>query len=163
MMMKPLVYSLTLVFAGMFSGAILAGSASDASSDSSVEALKQEARELGSALKEYGSDQKEQAEDSINKTLSALDQRIEELEQQLSENWDDMSETARERAQKSLESLREQRARVQNWYQELKASSASAWERARKGFSDAYEALSEQWKDTEKQMDGEPDKRTDSI
>ncbi|HBC36504.1 MAG TPA: hypothetical protein DC045_19795, partial [Marinobacter adhaerens] len=99
---------------------------------------------------------------SINKTLSALDKRIQELEQQLSKNWDDMSDTARERSQKSLESLREQRARVQNWYQELKDSSASAWEKARKGFSDAYEALSEQWNNTEEELQ-DSEKRSDSI
>ena len=168
MMIKPLTYVLTLVFVGMFSGVVLAESSPDpspdpSSEDSSVEALKKETRELGEALKEYGSAQKEQAEDSINRTLSALDRRIEELEQQLSENWDDMSDIARERSRKSLESLREQRARVQNWYQELKASSASAWERARRGFSEAYEALSEQWSDTEKAIDSEQEKRADSI
>ncbi|WP_349342696.1 hypothetical protein [Marinobacter sp. MMG032] len=74
-----------------------------------------------------------------------------------------MSDTARERSQKSLESLREQRARVQNWYEELKESSASAWERARKGFSEAYEALSEQWNSTEKELDEDAGKRSESI
>ena len=56
----------------------------------------------------------------------------------------------------------EQRARVQNWYQELKDSSASAWEKARKGFSDAYEALSEQWNNTEEELQ-DSEKRSDSI
>src|SRR6056297_423073 len=162
--MKNWTYALAITFVGIFSGAALAEmSSKDSSPDSSVESLEQETRELGEALQEYGSDQKEQAEDSINKTLSALDQRIDELEQQLSDNWDDMSDIARDRAKKSLESLREQRARVQNWYQELKESSASAWERARKGFSEAYEALSEQWSDTEKELDQGADKRSDSI
>lgn len=162
--MKNWIYSLAISFFGIFSGAALAEtSPEDSSPDSSVESLQQETRQLGEALQEYGSDQKEQAEDSINKTLSALDKRIQELEQQLSGNWDDMSDTARERAQKSLESLREQRARVQSWYQELKESSASAWERARKGFSEAYDALSEQWSDTEKELDKESERRSDSI
>jgi chromosome segregation ATPase len=158
--MKNWIYALAVAFAGMFSAATLAETSSG---DSSVESLEQETRELGEALQDYGSDQKEQAEDSINRTLSALDKRIQELEQQLSENWDDMSDTARERSQKSLESLREQRARVQNWYEELKESSASAWERARKGFSEAYEALSEQWNNTEKELDQDSEKRSDSI
>ncbi|WP_240339491.1 hypothetical protein [Marinobacter sp. BW6] len=161
--MKSRDYALAVIFVGMLSGAALAESSPDSSSDSSVESLKQETRELGEALQEYGADQKEQAEDSINQTLSALDRRIAELEQQLSENWDDMSDTARERSQKSLESLREQRARVENWYQELKESSASAWERARKGFSEAYDALSEQWSDTEEELYKESEKRSDSI
>ncbi len=157
--MKLKACMLALALTGGLPGTLLA----ESSPDSSVESLKQETRELGKTLKEYGSDQKEQAEDSINRTLSALDQRIAELERQLSENWDDMSDTARDRTQKSLESLQEQRARVQNWYEELKASSASAWERARKGFSDAYDALAEQWSDTEKELDEEAGKRADSI
>ena len=106
--MKNWAYALTIVFAGMFSGTALAESSPE---DSSVESLKQETRELGEALQDYGSDQKEQAEDSINKTLSALDKRIQELEQQLSENWDAVWDTRREPAQKRLESLREKRAR----------------------------------------------------
>ncbi|AOY86904.1 hypothetical protein BKP64_01210 [Marinobacter salinus] len=157
-MFKPSVYALAFVFLTLCSWTVQAEPA-----DSSVEELKKETRELGKALKEYGSDQKDRAEDSINRTLSALDQRIDELEQQLSENWDDMSDTARERSQKSLESLREQRGRVQNWYQELKASSASAWERARQGFSDAYDAFAEEWEDTEEKLGNESGKQADSI
>jgi predicted RNase H-like nuclease (RuvC/YqgF family) len=133
------------------------------SADSSVDELKQESRELGEALQEYGADQKDQAEDAINRTLSALDKRIAELEKELSENWDDMSKIARERSQESLASLREQRARVQAWYNELKASSASAWEQAKKGFSDAYEALSEQWNETERDLTLDQDKKSKSI
>ncbi len=133
------------------------------STDSSVDELKQESRELGEALQEYGADQKDQAEDSINRTLSALDKRIAELEKELAENWDDMSKIARERSQESLASLREQRARVQAWYNELKASSASAWEQAKKGFSDAYEALSEQWNETERDLTLDQDKKSKSI
>ncbi|MDO6442709.1 hypothetical protein [Marinobacter sp. 2_MG-2023] len=133
------------------------------SNDSTVDKLKQETRELGESLQEYGADQKDQAEDSINRTLSALDRRIAELERELSENWDDMSSTARERSQESLASLQEQRERVQVWYNELKASSASAWERAKKGFSDAYETFSEQWNETERELTLDQDKRSDSI
>ena len=75
--MKNWIYALAIAFAGMFSAAIFAETSSG---DSSVESLEQETRELGEALQEYGSDQKEQAEDSINRTLSALDIRIQERE-----------------------------------------------------------------------------------
>src|SRR5690554_105975 len=131
--------------------------------DSTVDELKRETRELGETLQKYGADQKDQAEDSINRALTALDERIAELEEELSENWDDMSSVARERSQESLASLREQRERVQAWYNELKASSASAWERAKKGFSDAYDALSEQWSETERDLTLDQEKRNQSI
>ncbi len=143
------------------SGASQAGEASE--NESSVDSLKQETRELGQALQSYGAEQKDQAEDAINRTLDAIDARIETLDKELEENWDDMSELARERSRKSLKSLREQRARVQSWYDELKASSASAWERARQGFSEAYEALSKRWNEAEQQIERDSDKRNNSI
>ncbi|MCL7943784.1 hypothetical protein [Marinobacter sp. ATCH36] len=152
-------YSLALILALGVSGNVNA----ESSEGSSVESLKEETRELGQALKEFGADQKAEAEAAIESTLAALDKRIETLQQELDQNWDDMSEKARERSRKSLESLREQRERVQTWYDELQASSSSAWERAKKGFSDAYEALSEQWNDTERKLINESDKEKESI
>jgi gas vesicle protein len=158
MALKHIVYALIVAASFMLAVPLHAES-----TDSSVDKLKQESRELGEALQNYGADQKIQAEDAINRTLSALDKRIVELEKELSENWDDMSKTARERSQESLASLREQRERVQSWYKELKASSASAWGQAKKGFSDAYEALSEQWNETERDLTLEQDKKSESI
>lgn len=147
-------YSLALILVLGMSGNLQA----ESSDDSSVESLKKETRELGQALKEFGADQKAEAEASIESTLSALDQRIETLQQELDQNWDDMSDKARERSRKSLESLREQRERVQTWYDELQASSSSAWERTKQGFSNAYDALSEQWNETERKLMEESDK-----
>ncbi len=147
-------YSLALILVLGMSGNLQA----ESSDDSSVESLKKETRELGQALKEFGADQKAEAEASIESTLSALDQRIETLQQELDQNWDDMSDKARERSRKSLESLREQRERVQTWYDELQASSPSAWERTKQGFSNAYDALSEQWNETERKLMEESDK-----
>lgn len=159
MCFKQVGYSLILILAFGMSGNLHA----ESSGGSSVESLKQETRELGQALKEFGADQKAEAEASIERTLAALDKRIETLQQELDQNWDDMSDKARERSRKSLESLREQRERVQNWYDELQASSSSAWERAKQGFSNAYEALSEQWNETERKLMNESDKEKQSI
>lgn len=150
----------TLLFATSCSVALPLHAGTEASS---VDELEQETRELGEALKEYSADQKDQAEDSIDQMLQALDKRIDVLERELAENWDDMSNTARERAEDSLASLRDQRERVQDWYNELKASSASAWEKARKGFSDAYEAFSEQWNETERDLTLDQEKKSESI
>lgn len=159
MYMKQFGYCLVLAFAFGVSGSLYA----EPSDDSSVESLKKETRELGQALKEFGADQKEEAEASIESTLSALDKRIETLQQELDQNWNDMSDKARERSQKSLESLREQRERVQSWYDDLQASSSSAWDRTKRGFSNAYEALSEQWNETERKLTEESDTEKDSI
>ena len=159
MIFKQLGYSLAVVLALVMSGSLHA----ESSGDSSVESLKKETRKLGQALKEFGADQKAEAETAIENTLSALDKRIETLQRELDQNWDDMSDKARERSRKSLESLQEQRQRVQQWYDELQASSSSAWERAKQGFSNAYEALSEQWNETERKLTDDSDKKKDSI
>ena len=159
MLFKQLGYSLVFVLALGMSGSLQA----ESSGDSSVESLKKETRELGQALQEFGADQKAEAETAIENTLSALDKRIDTLQQELDQNWDDMSDTARERSRKSLESLQEQRQRVQQWYDELQARSSSAWERAKQGFSNAYEALSEQWNETERKLMDDSDKKNDSI
>ena len=158
MTLKRITFALLVAASCTFAASLQAESA-----DSSVDKLKQQSQELGETLQEYGADQKDQAEDAINRTLAALDKRIAQLESELSENWDDMSSVARERSQESLASLREQRERVQAWYNELKASSASAWERAKKGFSDAYDALSEQWNETERDLTLDHDKKSKSI
>ena len=159
MLFKQLGYSLAFVLAFGVSGSLQA----ESSGDSSVESLKKETRELGQALKEFGADQKAEAETAIENTHSALDKPIETLQRELDQNWDDMSDKARERSRKSLESLQEQRQRVQQWYDELQASSSSAWERAKQGFSNAYEALSEQWNETERKLMDDSDKKKDSI
>jgi|TARA_R110000823_G_scaffold105889_7_gene224334 DNA anti-recombination protein RmuC len=158
MILKRITFALLVAASCTFAASLQAES-----TDSSVDELKQQSQELGETLQDYGADQKDQAEDAINRTLTALDKRIAELEDELSENWDDMSNAARERSQESLASLREQRERVQTWYNELKASSASAWERAKKGFSDAYDALSDQWNKTERDLTLDQDKKAKSI
>lgn len=159
MYLKRFGCSLALVLVLGMSGSVYA----ESSDDSSVESLKKETWELGQALKDFGADQKAEAEAAIESSLSALDKRIETLQQELDQNWDDMSDKARERSQKSLESLREQRERVQGWYDDLQASSASAWERTKQGFSDAYDALSRQWNETERKLTEESGKEKDSI
>lgn len=131
--------------------------------ETTVEQLKQDTRELGRSLKDFSVDQKDQAIESINNTLAALDERIDQLESELAENWDDMSELARERSQKSIDSLREQRSTVAQWYDRLKDSSASAWDRMKKGFSDAYGELSESWEEAEEVNEENTERRQDSI
>jgi hypothetical protein len=52
-----------------------------------------------------------------------------------------------------MKALRRQRTGVAEWYGSLKTSSSDAWEHIKKGFSDAYESLSEAWEKPEKEFD----------
>ena len=76
------------------------------------------------------------------KKLAAMDERIERLEAQIDEKWDEWSEEARQRNQNALQTLRSQRKELQQWYDNMKHSSADAWEKVKQGFINAYDELS---------------------
>lgn len=129
-----------------------------------VEQLKQDTEQLIDKLGHYSADQRDEAMHSIDETLAALDRRIDQLKQDLAENWDDMSDATRKETRKSLEALQAQRKTVGNWYDRLSASSSSAWDNVKKGFSEAYGKLSEAWQDAEDDMDdNQAGKRDQSI
>ncbi|MGP4844001.1 hypothetical protein ACTXGQ_07710 [Marinobacter sp. 1Y8] len=130
----------------------------------SVEELKQDTQALADKLKNYTAEQRDEAARSISDTLDVLDARIATLEKRVAEDWDDMSEATREQTRKSLDVLRAQREKVGDWYDRLKDSSSTAWGSMKKGFSDAYDGLSDAWEKAENEVetdDGE--KRRNSI
>ena len=53
--------------------------------------------------------------------------------------------SARQKVKANLKALRQQRNELAEWYGGLKNSSADAWEQMKKGFSNAYQALSDSW------------------
>lgn len=56
-----------------------------------------------------------------------------------------MSQAAREKTRENLKTLRKKRNQLAEKYGSLKASSTSAWEEMKQGFSQAYEALGDAW------------------
>ena len=77
--------------------------------------------------------------------MDILDRRIDELETKIADDWDQMSGAAREKTRESLKTLRKKRNDVAEKYGSLKASSTSAWEEMKQGFSEAYQDLSDAW------------------
>ena len=104
--------------------------------------LKKEWSEAMQTLKSYSIEQRDQARDMAQQKLATMDERIERLEAQIDEKWDEWSEEARQRHQNALQTLRGQRKELQQWYDNMKHSSADAWEKVKQGFINAYDELS---------------------
>ncbi len=107
--------------------------------------VKKETEELINTLQQYSAAQRDQAVKEAEQALNKLDRRIEELETRVDDNWDKMSQSARQKVKANLKALRQQRNELAEWYGGLKNSSADAWEQMKKGFSNAYQALSDSW------------------
>jgi gas vesicle protein len=122
-----------------------AGFAKSHEDNTTVKSVQQEAQDLLEALKDYTADQRDEAIERSKTALDILDRRIDELETDIADNWDQMSSAAREKTRESLKTLRKKRNDVAEKYGSLKASSTSAWEEMKQGFSDAYEDLSDAW------------------
>ncbi len=107
--------------------------------------VKKETKELLNTLQQYTVDQRDLAVKEAEQGLKKLDGRIDELENRVDNNWDNMNQAARQKARASLKALRQQRNNLAEWYGSFKNSSAGAWEQMKKGFSDAYQAMSDSW------------------
>jgi len=118
----------------------------------SIEEVKQETQDLIQALGAYTADQRDEAVQKARTALHNLDERIDALEKRIDDNWDQMNKAARDKARANLKALRKQQNKVAEWYGGLKASSASAWEHTKKGFSDAYKALGDGCNNTAKKF-----------
>jgi hypothetical protein len=122
--------------------------------NTTVKSVQQEAQDLIEALKGYTADQRDAAIQRSKRALDILDTRIDELETKIADDWDQMSSAARKKTRESLKILRKKRNDVAEKYGSLKASSTSAWEEMKQGFSDAYEDLSDAWAKSDR---GQPD------
>ena len=104
-------------------------------------------------LQQYTAEQRDQAVKEAEQALEKLDRRIDELETRVDNNWDNMTQAARKKARASLKALRKQRNELAEWYGSFKNSSAGAWEQMKKGFSDAYQSLSDSWEKALREYD----------
>ncbi len=132
--------------------------AATSNDDAVAQDIKQETMELLQALKAYGVDQRDKALEHARTALDNLDNRIEKLESHMLENWDEMDQAARDKAQASLQTLRQQRTRVAEWYGSMKSSSASAWGHIKEGFSSAYRTLHGAWEKSEREFSSDDKK-----
>lgn len=118
--------------------------------------VRQDARELMDSLRTYSAEQRDEAVEKTARALDRLDARIEALDARMRANRDRMDRAAREQARDNLETLRRHRDQVADRYDALKESSADSWDRVRKGFSDAYQALHDAWTQSEEDLGDAP-------
>lgn len=132
------------------------GHAGTSDDQTSMADVRKQTQELLQTLKAYTADQRDEAVQKSKAALDDLDHRIDALDAQIHADWDKMDKAAREKARRNLDALREQRARVAEWYGKMKNSSGDAWEDMKKGFSDAYQSLDEAWEKAEKEYHSKP-------
>jgi septal ring factor EnvC (AmiA/AmiB activator) len=124
-------------------------SAQSGDDKATIEDVKQETRDLITALKSYTAEQRDEAIRQADQALKKLDSRIDALESRIDKNWDQMDKAAREKARASMQALHRQRTELAEWYGGFKNSSVSAWDQVKKGFSDAYQAFIDSWEKAE--------------
>ena len=104
--------------------------------------VKKEWAEAMDAIMSYSEGQRDEALKQAERLLESMDSRIGTMEEKAETEWEDMSKEARMKRQEALRNLRRQRSELSEWYGGMKHSSKSAWADVKKGFSDAYDALS---------------------
>jgi len=120
--------------------------------NTSIEAVKKETQDLLQIIGSYTADKRDVVVQKAKENLDTLDIHIDELEARIDKNWGKMSKDARKKARENLKALRKQRNQVAEWYGSMKSSSADAWDHMKQGFSNAYKALEDAWKKSEKEF-----------
>lgn len=117
--------------------------------------VKAETKEMIKTLQQYTIEQRDKAMKEAEQAMDTIDKRIDKLESRVDSNWDKMTQAAREEARANLKAMRQQRNELSEWYGSFKNSSADAWEEMKKGFSDAYQALSDSWEKAKSEYEAE--------
>ncbi len=115
--------------------------------------VKSEVVDAAQAIKSFSVERRDEALKSSKAALDQLDARIERLEAYARERWSEMSQATRDQTSVALRNLKQERARVAEWYGGLQHGSAEAWDRLKLGFSEAYDALRASWRKTEKELE----------
>lgn len=138
--------TLTLILIAVMTGFFALSAQAQSHSDTvTAQDVEKETKELINTLQQYSVEQRDQAVKEVDQALKNLDRQIDEMESRIDNNWDKMSQAARQEARANLKTLRQQRIELAEQYGSFKNSSINAWEQMKKGFSNAYQAMSDSW------------------
>jgi len=126
--------------------------ASTAPEGTSIEDVKQQSGELADTLGAYTETQRQQAMQEIETTMSEVDRRLESFESTVDSGWDDLSEQAQEEARQNIDMLKRKREQMAESYNDMQAASGAAWDKMKKGFSDAYADINNAFDAAEKEF-----------
>ncbi|MDA7087551.1 hypothetical protein PH586_14270 [Pseudomonas sp. SA3-5] len=115
--------------------------------------VKQDTQDLMHAIKGYSIEQRDEAITQTRSALDKMDRRISQLENRVDKRWDTMSVASRQKARATLQTLRQKRIALAEWYGGMKSSTADAWEEMKSGFVDAYSVLGDAWQDAQEQFE----------
>lgn len=144
-------FSMPIASATAVTMLLLAAPSSAEASDgpTTSDEVRQEVSEAMDAIADYSAQQKDQALTEAREALDQIDAEIGRQEQVLRENWEDMSESARAAASERLADLRAARNELGERYGALSTGTQEAWDELNSGFSDAWQAFSDAWGDSE--------------
>ncbi|MEE4243172.1 MAG: hypothetical protein V2I36_17045 [Desulfopila sp.] len=112
-----------------------------------------EVKEAAAAIAEYSVEQKDAAMEKAREMMVKLDAQIDALERKIKEDWGTMRQESKEKYAETLQTLRQQRNELSEWYGSMKYSSKDAWREAKEGFSQSYDRLMRSWKNATTEMD----------
>jgi len=150
--MPRMAVPLALVSALLSVASPLAFAGQDGGQKATAADVKKEVMDAAEAIKNYSAAQRDEALKKTKAALDDLDARIERLEASIREKWGEMDQAARDQASEALRTLKQERERVAEWTGGLQHGSAEAWDRVKKGFSEAYAKLKASWEKTEKEL-----------
>lgn len=149
---KALSFALTFILVSVIGVTPVCFASQESGEKTTIKEVKKEVADAAQVIKEYSAEQKDEAVKKAKAAMDDLDARIDAIETRVDNEWGEMSQTARQQARESLKTLRKKRNEVAEWYGALKHSSSDAWDEIKKGFTHAYQALVEEWEESEKEM-----------
>lgn len=103
--------------------------------------VQQKMKEASAAMKNYSSEQRDEAARQVKDTLHELDADIERLQKQLYNKAGQMDQVSRQKARDALETIRKQRNDLSEWYGRMQHSTGNAWMEIKSGFVKSFEEL----------------------
>lgn len=115
--------------------------------------VQQEAQDTALSVKEYIGEKKDEVLGQAGAALDKAEEQIEELSASIEAKWERMDAAARERANKTLDALKEKRQALADDINDMKDTSADALGKMQEGFWDGYESLKDSLDDARQDIE----------